>query len=321
MRMRHVLAVAVVAVGAFVVACSGSPGSSCGSYYDSVLAHGDKCQSSTLGLDPAAKPAFEKYCGALATAPGANNFAGQVDQCNSAVQNADCNTTPSCRITGSLADGAACGVSTQCSGGRCDNANTVVPNSEITCGKCASYVPVGGACSTGAECDPDTSECRNGTCQAYAPQGASCQNAACAPGLQCDINTQTCLPYPTKGQACTGECQAPYRCISGTCADAVQQGGSCPTNTECASSLQCDPTSHTCVQPTLAAAGQPCGFVQTQIVECQSGLKCQPSSTGSSTCVVPKNAGDACTVGKSECGFFLLCVNGTCQVPDYSVCK
>lgn len=321
MRMGHVFAMSFVAVSIGVAACSGSPGSSCGSFYDAVIAHANKCQTSSLGLDPAAKPNFEKYCDEIATAPGANNFSGQVDQCTSAIQNADCNASANCRITGSLADGAGCGVSTQCSGGRCDNANTVVPNSEITCGKCASYVAVGGSCGTGADCDPQTSECVNNTCVAFAQQGQSCTSAPCASNLQCDTTSHTCQPFPTKGQTCTIECQAPYRCLSGTCGDAVQQGGACPIGIECATGLTCDQTSHTCVQPTAAGAGQPCGFVNNQIVQCQSGLKCQQTSTSGGTCIAPKNAGDACTVGKGECATFLACISGTCQVPDYSVCK
>jgi hypothetical protein len=131
----------------------------------------------------------------------------------------------------------------------------------------------------------------------------------------------TCEALPSKGQQCQFICASPEICSNGICSDPVQQGGACPLGNECASNLQCNQQTHICEQPTLAPVGQPCGFVQNQIVQCQSGLTCAQSGNGTGTCTAPKTQGEACTVGKGECQLFLYCVAGTCQTPDYSTCK
>jgi hypothetical protein len=323
MRIRHCVAVSFAAIVVGLVACGGNASSSCGSYFDSLVSYENKCDPG-IQIDTSAKSTFQTYCGALAAAPGTNNFSGQLDTCVGLLNGATCGATINCKIAGTLGDGTACGVGVQCSGGRCDTSNaTTIPNSEVTCGKCASYLAVGAQCgANGGLCDPGTSSCTNGTCVAFAQQGQSCAAANCAGGLTCDA-TKICQPQPTKGQACTGSCQAPYKCIQNTCADAVQSGGACPTGNECAGSLFCNPQTKTCQQVTTVGAGQPCGFIQNQIIGCQSGLTCQSGTTGQGTCVAPKQAGDACTVGQKQCADspFLLCINGTCAVPDYSVCK
>ena len=100
------------------------------------------------------------------------------------------------------------------------------------------------------------------------------------------------------------------------CADAVGQGGACPVGDECAANLTCDAQSHTCVTPTLAQAGQACGIVNNQVVDCASGLNCM-----NQVCTAQLAVGAICTVGKGQCGAFLDCINGTCQVPDLTVCN
>ena len=325
MRIRHCVAVSFAAGVIGLVACGGSPGSSCGSYFDSLVAAEQKCDPG-VQIDTSVKANFETYCDkSLAKASGTNNLAGQISNCASLVQNYSCGASLNCKVAGTLPDGTACGVAPQCSGALCDTKNsTAIPNSEVVCGKCASYLAVGAQCGTtgGGSCDSSTSSCTNGTCVALAQQGQSCATAECTGGLLCDPQAKTCQPLPTKGAACPSfECQAPYRCVSGTCADAVQAGGACPTGAECAGGLTCDQLTKTCKAPTLAPAGQPCGFVQNQIVDCQTGLRCQQGTTGQGTCIVPKHAGEACAVGKGECASFLFCINGTCTVPDYSVCQ
>ncbi len=320
MSLRHLCALSLSAGVVWIAACSGgSASSACGDYLNALVSYEQKCGNSTATVDDATKSNFEAICGALSSAPGANNFSGQVEQCASQVNSLSCDGSLACPIHGTLADGAPCGASPQCTGGICTAVKSTNPNSEFACSTCSSYLAIGANCSTG-ECDPSTSACSNNTCVAYVGQGQSCASAPCSTGLQCDMTTKVCQPYPTKGQTCTLQCANPYRCIGGTCADAVQQGGACPTGIECANNLMCDPQSHTCVQPTLAALGQPCGFVNTQYVQCQTGLKC---STGGqpNTCFQPKSAGQACTVGNGECQTYLYCINGTCQTPDYSTCK
>ena len=192
------------------------------------------------------------------------------------------------------------------------------PASELQCGVCASFVAIGGDCSMGGSCDDTTSSCVNGKCAAYVGQGGACGGTAgdCTPGLTCNAMSSTCQPLPAKGQACTFECAAPERCVSSVCADPVQQGGACPTGLECASNLECDGTTKTCQPPTTAQVGQACGLVNNMAVLCAEGLNCT-----NAVCVAPKTAGQACTVGMNQCALFLMCISGTCAVPDYTVCK
>ena len=323
MRIRHCVAVSFAGIVVGLVACGGNASSSCGSYFDSLVSYETKCNPGAQ-VDTSVKGNFQTYCGSLDKAPGANNVGGQIDNCVSLLNGASCGATINCKVAGTLPDGSGCGVGVQCSGSDCNMSNkTAVPNSEVTCGKCTSYLAVGAQCggttSTGT-CDPGTGSCVNGTCTAFAQQGQSCATAQCTGGLTCDT-TKTCQPPPAKGQACTFFCQSPYKCVAQVCADAVQVGGACPTGTECASSLTCDQPTKTCKQPTLAGSGQPCGFVQTQVIACQTGLKCNTGGNGQGTCIAPKQAGEACTVGQGECAEFLYCINGTCAVPDFSVCK
>ncbi len=318
MRFHRCLLVSVAA-GSLVtaVACSGGAGSSCGSYYDALVAYTQRC-GSTTSLDASERSNFVDACNSLANAPGTNNLSGQIDSCTSELKSAACGGIPSCIIRGTLADGAACGNPVQCSGGRCANTQQSSATSEIGCGTCGAYAKLGDACgNTGAACDTSTGSCVNGTCTAYVAQGGACGSGQgdCATGLSCD-STQTCQPPPGKGEACTLFCQSPYACIGGTCADAVGENGACPTGLECASNLQCDFTTHTCMKPTTAKAGEACGVVNNQFVNCDSGLSCQ-----NKVCVAPKKKGDACTVGKGECDVYLACVDSVCVVPDYSVCK
>jgi len=323
MRIRHCVAVSFAAIVVGLVACGSGASGSCGSYFDSLVSYENKCNPGAT-IDTSVKANFQTYCTSLDKAPGANNFAGQIDTCVSLINSGTCGTLINCKVAGTLGDGTACGVSVQCSGGLCNTSNaTTVPNSELTCGKCASYVAPGSPCggTTGGTCDPGTSTCSNGTCVAYAQQGQSCATTSCAPGLTCDQTAKTCQAPPSKGQACTSACQPPYKCISQTCGDAVQAGGACPNGNECGGSLICDQQTKTCKTVTTVGVGQPCGFVQNQIVACNVGLKCQSGNTGAGTCIAPKQAGEACTVGNGDCAEFLYCVNGTCAVPDYSVCK
>ncbi len=319
MGIRHVIAGGFGVSAVVLVACGGGASSSCGSYFDAVANLFGQCG---VQLDTTQKAAFQDYCGVLATAPGAGDLASQIDHCASVARSANCDNGAialECVIRGTLADGAACGNGAQCAGGRCDTSGaTPSTTTEVLCGKCASYLAVGSDCSNGGACDPSTTQCTQGKCAAFVAQGQSCASAPCTPGLLCDGATTTCVPYPQKGQACTTACAYPSRCLQGTCADPVPENGACTSSSECATNLTC--TNQKCVATTKAALGQPCGFVNNQVVDCQDGLKC-PSSGTSPTCVAPKQKGEACTVGNGDCASDLACVGGTCQVPDFSTCK
>lgn len=320
LTLRHLGALGVIGCVLAASACSSGVDSSCGNYFDALVSLESQCSTGVALFDSSERASFLHLCDAIALAPGTSNFASEIDTCANAVKSSTCNglNLASCTDRGTLADGTACGSPIQCSGGRCDTSKTTPnPASELQCGVCASYAPLGGLCPA-TPCDPTSASCVNGKCTAFVPSGGACGSTTgqCVAGFECDAKTSTCQPYPTQGQTCSGQCAWPSKCVSATCAAPVQQGGACPTGFECASNLECDTQTHTCQPPAVASMGQACGFVNNQYVQCSSGLVCTKQ-----VCVTAPTVGATCTVGQSECDPFLLCINGTCQVPDYTVCK
>ncbi|HSQ61802.1 MAG TPA: hypothetical protein VLM85_01255 [Polyangiaceae bacterium] len=316
--MKAIRSCAVLGVAAFVfaTACSsGSAGSSCGAYYDKLVAFLTQCGSGTT-INTSQRDAFIAYCNELATAPGVTNLGGQLDACAATLDPSTC-ATPTCTIRGTLPASTGCATSVQCQSGDCLVVGSTDPTTELKCGTCEALATQGGdctnaVCDTGLYCDSTTKKCTP-----KVTQGASCTSLTqCATGLYCDSQSKTCLSTPTKGQPCTTTCAAQYACISGTCADRVGAGGSCPSGNECQSSLTCNPQTHVCETLPAANAGEPCGFVNNQYVVCGSGLVC-----ASGTCAAPKQQGAPCTVGNQECAINLVCSGGTCQVPDFGTCK
>lgn len=281
-----------------IVACGGKLDDICGSYVDAFNHHAEQCSMPIL--DDATKASFVSLCDAIAKAPGTDHFQSAVDSCGDAMKSdksCDSRDVP-CIIRGTLPDGAACAVSAQCAGGICNSTSLEPnPNSEINCGTCASYAEVGESCDH-TQCNPMTGSCSGitqGVCQAYAKEGESCDGpsaGSCGPSLFCSFEGNVCAKLPTKGEGCPeSPCEDPYRCIQGACTDGVGEGGACPTGLECAPGLDCDFNAKTCTKP--ASDGAPA-----------------------------KKAGEACVVGHGDCeAFSLVCIGGTCQPPDYTVCK
>lgn len=316
-------AASIAAIAFTVAACSSGASGACESYVDALIDRGEAC-----GFEDASQETLDEFvaaCANIASAPGVTDFDGQVDACADQIASSGCSISGlSCRIKGSLADGEKCGTSAQCQGGQCATTSAMaVPDSEIRCGTCASYLPIGAACDAGGPaCEPLVSHCSGspGTCVAYAKVGEDC-GAGCESTLTCDATTNECATRPTKGEACTSSCVDPYRCVGGACAEPVAEGQPCPTGNECASGLDCNSMS-VCAQPKHAAEGQPCGFVEGEFVDCDEGFECEaPGADQAEVCVRRKVEGDACTVGKSECRSFLICTSGTCQLPDFSLCQ
>jgi hypothetical protein len=156
---------------------------------------------------------------------------------------------------------------------------------------------VGAACTDGSNpiCDPANGDCDGGMCTAFIPHGASCpqSNTYCAPGDEC-TDAGICDTVPTLGQSCNIDCNGPYDCTNGTC---VARAPAPP--------------------PPPATVGEACGLLGTG-APCDTGLVC---SLQTQKCITPVALGGACTVGAYECSPFAACINGTCAVPDYSVCK
>jgi hypothetical protein len=299
--------------------CGGPLTTACNDYVDALSDAGDRCSGS--GYDDTTKKQFVDLCEAIGAAPGAGDFADQLGSCTSAITADACGIADdACELKGSLPDGAPCGVDVQCAGGNCDTtAGAKAPDSDIDCGACATYLPVGAMCSShGPACDPYVSRCSGdpGTCLAYAKEGEDCTEAPCDPVLLCDSETTTCKPLPAKGDPCTFNCKQPFVCASGTCADPAKEGEPCPSGGECAVGLICN-AAQICAQPKRVGVGEACGFVEQEFVDCNEGLECGFTSQ---KCEEPKVKGSPCTPGMFECGELLACVSGACQVPDFALC-
>ena len=314
MQLRHGIAAALAGSVIFASACGGGVDSACGDYFDAFEGLLQEC-APALAADPASRSASVSACSRLASAPGAGDLAGSLESCASKLKSLEACSLAGfgCTLHGTLADGSPCASSAQCAGGACANAKSSA-TSELACGTCATVLAPGAACSSSSDCDSSVGNCQNGKCTAYGAQGAPCSTQApCAINLVCS-SAGTCDAIPGNGQPCTTVCLNPYRCVAGSCTTGVSEGGACPNGGECATGLEC--ANKTCAKPTLAAAGQPCGSVNGNYTGCVTGTKCE-----NQVCATVKQSGEACVVGNSECAVDLLCIAGTCQVPDYASCK
>jgi len=316
--MKAIRSCAVLGAASFVfaAACSGSnTASSCGAYYDKLVAYLTQCGSGTT-LNTSQRDAFVAYCNELATAPGASNLGGQLDACAATLDPSTCGI-PTCTIRGTLPASTGCATSVQCQSGDCLVVGSTDPTTELKCGTCEALATQGGDCTnalcdTGLYCDSATKKCTP-----KVTQGGSCTSLTqCTTGLYCDSQSKTCLSPPAKGQPCTTTCAAPYACVNSVCADRVGVGGACPGGNECQTTLQCNFQTHVCEAVPVAKAGESCGFVNNTYTACDTGLVCT-----NYICATPKPQGATCTVGNQECALNLVCTGGTCQVPDFGTCK
>lgn len=313
----------VLALAACLAGCGGGVGSTCDGLLDAYQSLADRCEGTAVTFTPTERTNYAASCEQLVTISGISNYGSQVAGCATVVRFAACNDLESaleCTIKGTLPDGAPCGTGAQCAGGICTNATQPDPQSEITCGVCASFIEVGAACTSfgSEECDTNLT-CVNGSCVANGHQGDPCDDAddpECGPNLICDSSGR-CGPLPTLGASCpSSTCAEPFVCLNGTCGAASSEGGPCPTGEECAVGLVCNAMTSTCQKPIIAESGEACGSVNGQEVGCDGGLTCP-----NGTCVPTTPLEGPCVAGQGQCDFALVCVDGTCQIPDYSVCS
>jgi hypothetical protein len=224
---------------------------------------------------------------------------------------------------GTRANGARCGVNSQCSSGLC----IVSENAE--CGTCQAPPAPGAPCNTENECGYDLAcpfyvPARSGVCTAFGATGATCDNLhPCQGGLAC-VGADTS----------TG--------ATGTCQTAATSGQSCNDRTgpACDGTLFLGCVDGTCVVETLVGAGQPCGSQQSGYNRCTGGAACVTPfgpcqhDTGAScgsvtgTCVAPAANGSPCdTLEGPLCLTPAKCVltsdggtAGTCVFPDPASC-
>jgi hypothetical protein len=245
---------------------------------------------------------YALQCETALGAPGANETPEYIQTCATATTAASCNdlfdgvAPTGCQSppAGALADGSACGESTQCA--------------SLDCRK-----PTGSYC---------------GTCVTPAQAGQSCKSADCAPGLLC-MSDSVCRALAAQGATCTAtqHCQFPLVCKSGTCSTADGLGAACSsTSSTCDSTvgLVCDPQTQKCVTATLVDAGYACGVISGKPMTCAAGAICKfaSSSSPTGTCVAAAADGASCsdTAGPA-CEGPAYCNGGVCTMPDPAACK
>jgi hypothetical protein len=239
--------------------------------------------------------------------------AAQAGACADSIRNAPCgiaaqaaaNALPSpCAavFTGTVAPGAVCFTSDECSG--------------------ASVCVLAAACPAG---------CCAGTCVAPVAAGGNCAGAPCPTGTYCratstaTTTTFRCTPQATSlGAVCDAAdgCVPPLFCVpdgsgTGTCARSLPAtGGACDQNAGCDDSHDYCDASGICVK--LVDVGLPCTTTPfdncTFYSDCVAGI-----------CKARGGAGAACvsdlTTGASDCLGSLLCPSPgmTCTAPPAAV--
>jgi len=230
-----------------------------------------------------------QLCANVTSAPGTSWTMEKIEACAQALPTISCDTwwnsvAPACDPgPGALADGSSCIDKSQCQGGTCLQGAS-------GCGVCASTSPLGGECTSSAQCVPGAACSPEGKCVMPAVQGASCDASK-----PCGIN---------------------LRCVEGSCQPLVASGGTCDPasfgDCDFFQGLACDPADSTCKPVALAPAGSQCGAVDGQLVTCGAGAIC--SSQGQ--CIAPLQDGASCTEqSESRCAPPATCINGACTVP------
>ncbi len=238
-------------------------------------------------------------CSSVFEAEGSNSTPSDTKGCADAFGSTTCddlfsgNLPAACEPTpGTLANGAPCGREVQCASTQC------VTKGEL-CGVCAEPIQAGGACTAGEECE----------------RGLACINSACT-------------ALGTEGSSCTAApCTSTLACVNGMCVKPVAAGAACMKmngvdNCDKLQGLYCN-AMNVCQQVKLVAAGQPCGFLNMEIVGCASNGFCRvPMGMMSGTCIAPAADGAACDQMQGpKCLPGALCVNNVCALNDTTTCN
>jgi hypothetical protein len=310
-NLRSFSAIAFASIS-LVVACSSSNG---GSSVSDDQAATDVASSFCNKYNSCAAPFVQITYGDMATcqarfklsvapslaANGTGATSAQYESCSKDLSAASCddvlsrNLPQSCQtVAGTLANGAACGEDSQCTGKFCNT------GTNQTCGACSTLAAAGGTCTSDNGCDYGLA-CNGGVCSAYASAGATCDT--------------------------THVCKTTLACLNGTCATSLEAGATCAAvggpGCDTLKGLYCN-LSKVCATYAFASAGQPCGIVNgSTYTACAAGGFCK-GATGltAGTCVATAADGAACdaTAGPT-CLAPAVCTGGVCKITDPSSCK
>jgi hypothetical protein len=189
---------------------------------------------------------------------------------------------------GTVANGAACGLSAQCASTYCQ-----IP-AHASCGTCADVPKVGDPCGPTGECGARNGlQCVNDTCVAQGALNAPCdKDNPCGPDLTC-VGAKA---------AAKGTCAAPIAMVGAACDPNKATGPGC----DLTQGLYCSPATKHCVAVTFASDGQACGEVSGGLVICQAG-----------TCIIPSASAD----GGVDAGIDDGGAEGGTTTPKEGTCK
>lgn len=197
-----------------------------------------------------------------------------------------------------LADGTACGSSSECETRWC-NWNSQVPDAgPDQCGR----RPLGASCGDPGDCTGDA------WCQGYAFDGVLVTAGSCAPRL---AQGQPCANTPDDDG-----CVEPASCLEGRCAVALPYsldgGAECEHLSECQEPFYCrdleapQPDGGRSLRAGVCTprllAGAPCSYSTYVDTDCAPGTTCGANGT-----CVPRSPGDAGCLARYECQDFLSC--------------
>lgn len=312
MRTRtSAVTLATTLVTLVLVACSGddatgtsaSPESACAGAATKACAKFKSCASifiqSVYGDDATCAARVQLECLAGLRANGTGATPASAVGCGSAIEGATCEAllageVDACWVkAGTLSDGTACAVDTQCAGSNCRK------GSDASCGACSTRGGAGATCATNSDCQQPL-ECHGDKCVALGKAGAACSEST--------------------------PCVSSLRCTGGACAKPLAAGATCdPQDSACdlIAGLFCNARTKVCATFTLAAAGAPCGLIDGAFVGCTAGGECTGATLDKpGTCRAAAADGQACDDENGpRCIEPARCVSGVCTLPDPNACK
>jgi len=171
--------------------------------------------------------------------------------------------------------------------------------------------------------NPRARQC--GTCAEQLAEGASCNGVtnACqagSPGLSCFRGA--CRQRGFQGAACDSwsDCATPWICTSdGVCGLGRRAGETCVSATDCAGTLDCDPTTKTCAQGDHGQPGDACDL---EFHRCWIGVCDIAPGATTGVCPIILPDGSACDPddGARVCDAFAYCIEGACKMPEPNSC-
>lgn len=223
-----------------------------------------------------------------ASLPGSGYTDSALRTCSAKMKDVDCgvalNTTPECKLGGSLPDGQTCRSFIQCAGGACAQHRNTPSDPYSPCGVCTRLPKIGESCA-------DTIQCADGA--------VADDSASTATEIKC-----TCVKAPQPGEACTTSCDGFAVCKNNICKIPHEKGAACIDDSDCSDTDDLVCANLKCVERTRAAAG----------AACSDAIKCLGGSCLNGFCAARVGQGAVCDPSGAVAPF--CTVDLDCDVPD-----